>query len=275
VDRIPNIFDSLLQDDEPQALQVVNAGGDAPILLTCDHASNRIPRSLDGLGLDSRYYDDHIAVDIGAADLTHALSERLNATALLAGYSRLAVDLNRWPGHPESIPVVSDGIPIPGNRALSERAVAARMDALFHPYQSKLDELILEKESQADNAAIVCVHSFTPRLKTAATAEQRPWHVGVLWGEDKRLSRHILTALYRAHDSGDDQTVVIGENQPYHGKNPMGYTLGHHAERHNRPYVVIEVRQDLIFTDAGVNLWAEKLSESIMNAMLSFHLDST
>ncbi len=43
---------SLLAPDEPAPFELLVADGQRPLVLACDHASNRIPRSLDGLGLN-------------------------------------------------------------------------------------------------------------------------------------------------------------------------------------------------------------------------------
>ena len=72
----------------------------------------------------------HIAWDIGAAELTRRLADRLDAPAVLAGYSRLVIDLNRQPGDPQSILEVSDGVVIPGNVGLDAEAAGGARRSL-------------------------------------------------------------------------------------------------------------------------------------------------
>ncbi|MBM3584573.1 MAG: hypothetical protein FJX36_09165 [Alphaproteobacteria bacterium] len=60
----------MLGPDEPAPYEVVNAGGRAPVLLVCDHASPRIPTVLGDLGLAGDDRIRHIAWDIGA-DASH------------------------------------------------------------------------------------------------------------------------------------------------------------------------------------------------------------
>ncbi|HJT08058.1 MAG TPA: N-formylglutamate amidohydrolase, partial [Stellaceae bacterium] len=116
------------------------------MLLTCDHASNAIPRALDGLGLPPAARRQHIAWDIGAAAVTRLLAQALGAPALLTGYSRLVIDCNRDPADATSIPAVSDGVAVPGNRDLAEAARATRRAACFTPYHTaiaaRLDALL-------------------------------------------------------------------------------------------------------------------------------------
>ena len=108
----------LLGPDDPPPFTLFNPEGQAPLVLVCDHASNAIPAGLDQLGLGPAELTQHIAWDIGAAGVARRLALRLDAPAVLGGYSRLVVDCNRAPGDATSIVEISDGIVIPGNRAL-------------------------------------------------------------------------------------------------------------------------------------------------------------
>ena len=119
---------------DPPPFEVVNANGAAPVVFLCDHASNRVPRALDNLGLPPEELGRHIAWDIGAAALTRRLATRFDAPAVLAGCSRLVIDCNRRLDDGQSILAVSDDTAIPGNRDLTERDAAARALACFHPY---------------------------------------------------------------------------------------------------------------------------------------------
>src|SRR5210317_924462 len=110
----------LLAPDEPGPFRVLNPLAEAPILLVCDHASCRFPRSLGDMGLDPFARRCHLAVDIGAGALTERLSESLGVTAVLAQYSRLVVDCNRQLLDPSAFLVFGDGIFIPGNNNLGD-----------------------------------------------------------------------------------------------------------------------------------------------------------
>src|SRR5690606_37264874 len=93
----------LLAPEDPPPVTIVNPTGSGPVLLICDHASNAVPRSLQGLGLTERDLHRHIAWDIGSAEVTRMLAEALDAPAVLGGYSRLVIDCNRRLDHPDSI----------------------------------------------------------------------------------------------------------------------------------------------------------------------------
>src|SRR5206468_12930901 len=86
------------------AYEQLRPDGTSPLLLVCEHASNAVPEEYASLGLPQAELDRHIGYDIGAAALTRALAERLDATALLGVVSRLVIDINREPWHPGFVP---------------------------------------------------------------------------------------------------------------------------------------------------------------------------
>jgi predicted N-formylglutamate amidohydrolase len=62
--------------------------------------------------------------------------------------------------------------------------------------------------------------------------------------------------------------LVVGDNAPYSGKHAHDFTVDHHAEAEGLPHVGIELRQDLIDTDAGAEHWAELLA-NVLRPILS------
>lgn len=240
----------LLAADEPAPLLTFWNGPRRPALVVCDHASPRIPRALRALGLSEHERTRHIAWDIGASALACALAERLGLPAVLAGYSRLVIDCNRPLEDPTSIVAVSDGVAIPGNAGLDEAAREARAQACFWPYHDAIDELLAELRGLTPAPALIAVHSFTPVMRGAA----RRWHCGVLWDQDPRIPLRLMQAL-RA-ESG----LVVGDNEPYSGRDPADFTVGLHAERHGWPHVCIEVRQDLLQAPGGIEEWTVRLA---------------
>jgi len=59
----------------------------SPGVLVCDHASNAIPAALASLGLGPSGSVPAHRLDIGAAVIARLLAARLDAPAVLAGYS--------------------------------------------------------------------------------------------------------------------------------------------------------------------------------------------
>ena len=139
-------------------------------MLSCDHASNAIPASLNNLGLAPKRLEDHIAWDIGAAAVTRGLSEILRAPAILAKYSRLVIDLNRDPNDPTAIPAVSDQTPIPGNQNLAAPDRASRRQDLYDSYHHHLADLLSRRRSARVSPVLFSIHTFTRQM----TGEARP-----------------------------------------------------------------------------------------------------
>jgi len=243
----------LLGAADPPAVQVVNETGAAPVGLVCDHASNSVPESLGSLGLGAEGLDHHIAWDCGAAAVTRRLSERLDAPAVLGGYSRLVIDCNRELGHETSIAAVSDGIVIPGNAQISPAEAARRAGAIFHPYHDAVERIIAGIRLKARAPVVLAIHSFTPEMDGIA----RPWHVSVLWGSDPRIAEPLMAAL-GAHDG-----LVVGDNVPYSGREQFGHTIEVHASAAGLPNAMIEIRADLVRDDAGIARIADIIGGSL------------
>ncbi|HYH18799.1 MAG TPA: N-formylglutamate amidohydrolase [Azospirillum sp.] len=244
----------LIGPDDPPPVSVLNAQGRAPVVLVCDHASSAVPRALDRLGLEEEQFARHIAYDIGAVEVTRRLSERFSAPAVLSGYSRLVIDLNRALEDPTAVPVVSDDVVIPGNRALDAEETRRRVDAFFTPYHDAVAAVIAAKRAQGQVPALLSIHSFTPEMRGVA----RPWHVGVLWDCDPRIPIPLIERL-RA-----DGRWVVGDNEPYSGRNTLGGTVEMHATPAGLPNVLIEVRQDLISTPEGCAQWAQVVGDALV-----------
>jgi predicted N-formylglutamate amidohydrolase len=241
----------LLDPADPSPVQLLNPHGRVPLLLVCDHAGNAIPKPLNQLGLGSQELAQHIAWDRGAAEVTCRLAERLDAPAVLSAYSRLLIDCNRAPGDPESIPLQSDGILIPGNQNLSDAEADWRLETFFWPYHHTITNTIAHLWRHGLAPAFISIHSFTPQLNGGPP---RPWHMGILWNRDPRLALPILDWLRT-------QTgLCVGDNVPYSGRE-VGYTMETHAGAAGLPHVEFEIRQDLLADAAGWERWAQLVGD--------------
>jgi predicted N-formylglutamate amidohydrolase len=248
----------LLAPDEPAPGEVFNAElldrpGRSPTLLICDHAGRRVPKALGDLGLDATAFERHIAWDIGAADAARHLARTFGAPLILAAYSRLVLDPNRYLDDPSLIPEISDGTPVPANAGLAAADRAARVDALHAPYHATIDDAVRRLRRDGGVPAVISVHTCTPVFRGFA----RPWQIGVLWNRDARIAAPLIKALGARGD------VVVGDNQPYSGKDGQGYSVKHHAERHGFPAVALEIRQDLVDTHHGAAHWAGIVAEAL------------
>jgi predicted N-formylglutamate amidohydrolase len=248
---------SWLDANDAPPFTVEHPDGSSPYVLTCDHASRRLPSRLDRLGLSEEALETHIAWDIGAAGVAHRLADALDAFLIMTNYSRLAIDCNRPPGSADSIVARSERTGIPGNRDVSGEEAEARATALFHPYHDRIRAELDARRERKRPAVLLALHSFTP----AYHGVERPWHAGLLYGRDSRLGR-VLLELLRA-----DPGLNIGDNEPYAVSDRTDYAIPVHGERRGVPSAGLEIRQDLIADADGQDAWAARLAPLLERAL--------
>lgn len=229
----------------------------AGVVFLCDHAQNTIPPEYRALGLAEDQLQRHIAYDIGAEALTRRLAELFGAPAVLSRFSRLLIDPNRGEDDPTLVMRFSDGAIVPGNARIGEDEIERRIVRFFRPYDQAISETIETAIKSGVLPVIVSIHSFTPFWRGVP----RPWQAGILWASDGRFSKPLIEAL---RSEGD---LVVGDNEPYQGA-LKGDVIDRHALRRGLSNTLIEVRQDLIADEAGVEAWAKRLSR-VMRPILA------
>ena len=244
--------------DWPPPVEILNAAGRSSFGLTCEHASNHVPKLYDGLGLPASDLARHIGWDIGAAAVTRGLCERLDASGFLGGYSRLLIDLNRPLEAASSIPHRSESTDIPGNAAISDVERRRRQQEMFHPFHQAVSHHLDQRQQQARPTLIAAIHSFTPVFHGVS----RPWHAGILFDRDRRYGEALIAALSR------DKALMIAANQPYVVDRSEDYTVPVHGQDRSIPAVLIEIRQDLIADANGIAEWTDRLASALQEVEL-------
>ena len=241
-----------MTDDAP--FLTTGTGRKGPWLIACDHASNHVPNEIDNdsLGLTKDDMHRHIAYDLGAKGLSQSLGNLLDAPVLCSNFSRLVIDPNRGEDDPTLLMKLYDGTIIPGNHKSDTAELNKRIRNYYRPYHQAYSKLA------AKSRAILAVHSFTPQLRGHPP---RPWEVGVLFGQDRRLADAVIARLRLK------ENLVIGVNEPYAGHLP-GDSIDQHAQSNNKLNVLIEVRNDLIKTISEQNAWARFLAPVLQKALL-------
>ncbi|RYH08203.1 N-formylglutamate amidohydrolase [Tropicimonas sp. IMCC6043] len=225
-------------------------------LVTCDHATNTVPPQVNGgtLGLPQSEMSRHIAYDPGAAGTAHALADALDAPLITSNFSRLVIDPNRGEDDPTLLMKLYDGTIIPGNRKAGPAEIERRKELCYRPYHAELGRLAASRA----RPVIVAVHSFTPQLRGRPP---RPWHVAVLHTAPQNALS--LAAIARLRAEGD---ICVGDNQPYAGHQP-GDSIDRHALSHDRPHVLIELRQDLLGSVEAQQSWGRRLAPLLAAAL--------
>lgn len=217
-------------------------------LVICDHATNTVPDAVNGgtLGLPEEDMARHIAWDPGAAGVSRALAAALDCPCLCSNFSRLVIDPNRGAQDPTLLMKLYDGTIIPGNRHAGTDALMHRKTLCYQPYHRAV-----ARHAARLGIRIVSVHSFTPALRGRAP---RPWEVGILFDpRDRRLADPLIAELQAQGGA------PVGVNEPYKGHLP-GDTIDTHCIAHGRPNVLIELRQDVIATEADQQAWGTRLA---------------
>jgi predicted N-formylglutamate amidohydrolase len=234
--------------DATDPVAVENVGGAGPFVIVCDHASNRFPGEFGSLGLAAEDREAHIAWDPGALGVSRRLARMLDAPLVYATVSRLVIDCNRPLDAPDLIAAASETTSIPGNAALPQVERRRRIAAIHEPYHRAIDSVIDARLAAGRDTTLVAIHSFTP----VYCGIRRPWQVGVIFDRDRRLADRLIDGL-RA--SG----LKVGVNEPYSPADRVYYTLNRHADPRGLAAAMIEMRNDLIGSEANEQAWAERI----------------
>lgn len=226
-----------------EAWRLVGSPRFGGILIVADHASNRVPDDIE-LGIDRALMDEHIAVDIGVAGISEMMAQREGTAAFLGNVSRLVCDTNRREDELAAIPETSDGCRIAGNIGIDRNA---RLDRFHRPFHRELARIM----DDVPPALTLILHSYTTGL-VSKPDEARPWQCGLLYDQDDRGARLAQPLL-------EADGFVVGDQLPYSGK-IYNATIRRHMESEGRPYLYIEIRQDLIADEAGQADWAQRLA---------------
>jgi predicted N-formylglutamate amidohydrolase len=257
---VANSLSQNLSIRDPEIFNSLNSSSECNILLIADHGGMYVPESMRQLGLSDGDLKRHIAMDLGAPMLLKGLSSKLNCTALIANYTRLLIDLNRPLAGPQSLTRISDNTEITGNINVASSEYLQRAKLFYWPYHNAIASRLAQIKWSGKTPILISLHTFTPILGK----EKRPWDIGVMSADDKRLSSIVLKLLC---DKSRD--IVVGDNQPYSGAKYC-HTVRMQAELLGYPYVQLEVRQDLLDTDDKVALWTDYLVKVLSTATKRF-----
>jgi predicted N-formylglutamate amidohydrolase len=242
----------LLEGEEAPAL-VVNGDGRSSYVLVCEHASNRLPKSLGSLGLPEAELQRHIAWDIGAEPVARLLSRLMNAPLVLQRYSRLAYDCNRPPDSADAMPEISETTHIPGNRQLSPDDKLMRTREIYRPFHATIADVLDRRAAEGTRSVVVTIHSFTPVYK----GTRRAVELGILHDRDRVLADELITSFPR---------VDARLNEPYGPDDGVLHTLNLHAAPRGLRHAMIEIRNDFLLDARGQDEWAERLSAGLAHA---------
>jgi len=230
-------------------VEVLNPDGVGLVVLVCEHASAHIPEAYNNLGLSPATRDSHAVWDPGARALAARLSKALNAPLIVGCVSRLVYDCNRPPESPGAMPEKSELIEVPGNQGLSDEDKAVRVEQVYVPFCNAVGEVLEARKSNAIPTVLVTIHSFTPLY----FGKPRNVEIGILHDTDSRVADAMLA------QSELIAPRVVERNSPYGPADGVTHSLKIHGIEHGLMNVMIEVRNDLLETEAAQDAIAGEL----------------
>ena len=244
--------DERITGADHEAFGIVPGSRQAGVVFLCDHATNLIPQEYAGLGMPAHEMKRHIAYDAGTLTIGRRMAAIFDAPCVYSKFSRLLIDPNRGSDDPTLVMRISDGALVPGNAYIDDAEITMRQRRFHQPYHDAIAAVLDSMLASGIIPAIVSIHSFTPEMKGI----RRPWHVGMLWDNDPRLSCALIERLAREDD------LVVGDNEPYDGGLP-GDTINRHATHRGLASTLIEVRNDLVQADEDAERWALRLADAL------------
>lgn len=232
------------------AVECLRPEAASPYLLIAEHAGNKVPAPWRDLGLATSYLETHFAVDLGIDALTRRLSQRLQAPAVVAHYSRLFLDYNRPVEEWDHMRPDLGGIPVPGNLDPSDNDRELRRQVGWAPLEQAIANGVPGRK------ALVSIHSFTPVMGGV----RRNVDIGILWRESSPFVSAILQTIQgKGHAAG----LTIGDNEPYDWRQAIGYTLNRHGLQQGLPSIYLEVRNDLLSEPDRLDQVSQILEDSL------------
>jgi len=197
------------------------------LLLTCEHAGNRIPSEYAALfkGAES-VLASHRGWDIGALDVTRHISRKLNAPFHHVTWSRLLVEANRSSSNPRIWSRYTAGL------SSDERQII--LEKYWRPHRQAVIAAIRDEIRKGGKVLHVGVHSFTPSLN----GEIRNADIGLLYDPGRPSEKSLCLRWERALNEADPN-LRVRRNYPYLGK-ADGLTAWLRREFPDRLYMGVE-----------------------------------
>ena len=247
----PGILNPLLESTDAFERYGYQAAG--PLVLSCEHASNRVPPPLRTTASDREALETHWGYDIGAREVTLGVAKHTRSDAVLARFSRLVCDPNRHHHRDDLILDAVEGEPLSFNQGLDEAEVARRIDAYHEPFHQALDRVLSARLTHPEPTLLLSVHSFTPvwerRLRTM--------DIGILFDRHEDVALRLRAAL-------EAEGFFVELNAPY---SAMGTGLMYSAERHGHGHGIthleLELNQALVCTPERQRRVAHRIGEAV------------
>ena len=223
-----------------------------PLILTCEHASNRVPAPLRTTARDREWLATHWGWDIGARTVCREIIRLNGGLGIFSRFSRLVADANRDPRHEHLVRCAVEGDVLSFNQGLTTEEVGRRLKAYHAPYHAAVDRAVAQRIRQPGDVLLLAIHSFTPQLGD----EVRTMDVGVLFDPFEPVAR-------RLRDEIAEEGLRVALNEPYSGRDGLMYAAMRHGSSHGALYLELEINQKLIGTPSDARRMGRMLSRAL------------
>lgn len=201
------------------------------VILSCEHAGNRVPARYHHLFAGNHdVLNTHRGFDIGIAPIARQLHKRLDCPLCLYAYTRLLIDVNRT----RKASQFSEF-----SKVLSDADKQQLIDAYDRPYKNLVKQAVIEQHAYGP-VLHWSLHSFTPVLN----GQQRNADIGILY--DPARSGEAAYAGALQERLRQKTGLRIRRNYPYSG-NADGMTTWLRKEFRQKYYMGIEIEFNQAF----------------------------
>lgn len=227
------------------------------IILTCEHAGNKIPASYKHLFKNFKsVLKTHRGLDIGALTIAKDLQKILKTTLHFSETTRLLIDLNRFRRSKSLFSEVVAELPIAEKQKIIKN--------YYEPHWTKIDSIFSRVHQQGSQIVHVAVHSMTDNLN----GKLRPMQLALLY-DPKRPSEKKFSDLWILELKKQFPNYKIARNNPYKGTSE-GVTCFYRKRYLDKFYIGIELEmnQGLLksFTARERKQFSMQLAASLKNA---------
>lgn len=227
---------------------------DTAFVVTCEHGGNDIPAEYRSLFEgEQTLLNSHRGYDAGALEMAHDLAEALKAPLVISTTSRLFVDLNRSPSHPN---LHSQFV-----RHLPEAELLKIKSMYYEPYRNHAQSEVVQALEQHARVIHISSHSFTPVLN----GTKRNADIGLLY-DSARKTELKLCEYWKSVITAKDPSLRVRRNYPYAGKSDGLCTwMRKHFPPNRYLGIELEINQKHVLRD-GVG-W-QRLRLTVISALL-------
>ncbi len=176
------------------------------IIFSCEHAGNEIPEGWKHLFHQGKEaLNSHRGYDPGAKELFNLFYTHIPSQHLSSQTSRLLVELNRSPHHPNLFSEFTK----PCSKIEKEEILTR----YYFPYRNQLTEMIRTHTSSGRHVLHISVHSYTPELNGII----RQADIGLLYDPSRSHEKNFCAKWKQVLES-EDPSIRVRRNYPYLGK---------------------------------------------------------